>query len=53
MTPEEFNSTIQAAFANGDKLPHYPDIKQALGKNSLVQPINTYLSHNAAALIDD
>ena len=49
MTPEEKKSEIWYTFYN---LPHDTDLKQALGKNSLVQPRKKALAHNTAALIN-
>ena len=52
MTPGGYNEDIRSPFANKNNLPHKLDLKQELGKNSLVQPIDTALSHDAMVLID-
>ena len=51
MTPEEHNAAIRSTFANDNNIPHNTELKQALGKNRLVQPINTDSLHDAASLI--
>ena len=52
MAPEEQNAAIWYAFLDDDYLHQEPELKQDLGKYSLVQPKNTTLSHNATELID-
>ena len=41
MKPEEQNAIIRALFANDDYLPQKIELKQAVGKYSLVQPRGT------------
>ena len=52
MTPGEYNADIWATFENDDHLTQEPELKQVLGKYSLVQPRGTALLHDASELFD-